>query len=121
MIHVLTQKTLPMTPSTPLFSYTVSCTFGDPRIAQEWIDWLRDEHLREVLAAGALDAEVIRCEVAAGAKPRVEVRYHFESKTAFDAYVSDHAPRLRAEGLKRFAPERGLAYERASGEVVHKR
>lgn len=101
-----------------MFSYTVACTFNDPRVAEEWIRWLRDEHLRDVRAAGALDAEAIRCDVAAGAKSRIEVRYHFESRAAFDAYVRDHAPRLREEGLKRFPPERGLAYERSSGEVL---
>ena len=101
-----------------MFAYTVTCTFDDPRIAEEWIDWLRDEHLRDVCAAGALDAEVIRCDVSSGAKPQVEVRYHFQSRAAFDGYVRDHAPRLRAEGLKRFPPERGLTYERSNGEVL---
>ncbi len=101
-----------------MFSYTVAGTFDDARVAHEWIEWLRSEHLRDVCAAGALDAEVIRCDVAAGAKTRMEARYHFESRAAFDAYVRDHAPRLREEGLKRFPPERGLAYERSSGEVV---
>jgi len=101
-----------------MFSYTVACTFDDPAVAAEWIAWLRDEHLKDVCDAGALDAEVIRCDVATDSKSRCEVRYHFESKAAFDAYVRDHAPRLREEGLKRFPPERGLGYERATGEVV---
>ena len=103
-----------------MFSYTVACTFDDPRVADEWIAWLRDEHLADVCAAGAVDAEVIRCDAAgeAGRKTRCEVRYHFASRAAFDAYVRDHAPRLREEGLKRFPPERGLVYQRSSGEVA---
>ena len=105
-----------------MFSYTVAATFEDDRIAQEWIAWLRDEHLAEVCAAGALDAEVIRCDAVDGgdakSQSRCEVRYHFASRAAFEVYVRDHAPRLRTDGLKRFPPERGVAYERATGEVV---
>lgn len=99
-----------------MIAYTVSCTFNDPAIADEWIGWLRDEHLAEVCAAGALDAEVIRFD---GTPVRCEVRYHFASREAFAIYERDHAPRLRAEGLKRFPPERGLKYERSLGEIVH--
>lgn len=103
---------------TASFSYTVVCTFEDPRVAEQWIAWLHGEHLADVCAAGALDAEVIRCDVDVGAKSRCEVRYHFATRGAFDQYVREHAPRLRTEGLRRFPPERGLTYERSSGEVV---
>ena len=101
-----------------MFSYTVACTFNDSAVAAEWIAWLRNEHMADVCAAGAVNAEVIRCDVDAGAKSRCEVRYHFVSREAFAAYERDHAPRLRADGLKRFPPERGLKYERSTGEVV---
>jgi hypothetical protein len=101
-----------------MFAYTVSCMFDDPRVAEEWIAWLRDEHLAEVCAAGALVAEVIRCDGVSDGKTRCEVRYHFASRAAFAQYEREHASRLRAEGLKRFAPERGLKYERSTGEVV---
>jgi len=98
-----------------MFSYTVRCTFESDSIAQAWIAWLRDEHLAEVIAAGALDAEVIRFD---GSPIRAEVRYHFSSKESFAAYERDHAPRLRAEGLKRFPPDRGLLYERFTGQSL---
>lgn len=108
-----------------MFSYTVTAEFDDPRIAEEWIAWLRDEHLREVCAAGALDAEVIRFDMPAAVSDvtghqavRCEVRYHFESRAAFERYVREHAPRLREEGLRRFPPERGIAYSRSIGEVA---
>ena len=97
-----------------MFAYTVACTFDDPAVANEWIGWLRDEHLAEVLAAGALDAEVIRVD---GQLTRCEVRYHFTSREAFAAYERDHAPRLRAAGLQLFPTSRGLKYERSAGEV----
>lgn len=101
-----------------MFSYTVIAMFEDRAVADEWIAWLRDAHLAEVCAAGALDAEAIRCDVEADSKIRCEARYHFASRAAFEDYLRDHAPRLRAEGLKRFPSERGLTYERATGEVA---
>ncbi len=108
-----------------MFSYTVIATFDDPRIADKWIAWLRDEHLAEVCAAGAKDAEVIRVDTSAAISAttghqqvRCEVHYHFTSRDAFDRYARDHAPRLRQEGLRRFPPKRGISYERATGEVV---
>jgi hypothetical protein len=96
-------------------AYTVGCTFVDANVAAEWIAWLRDEHLGDVCAAGALDAEVVRLD---GDETICEVRYHFESRASFETYERDHAPRLREEGLSRFPLERGLTYERAVGEVV---
>ena len=96
-------------------AYTVSCTFEDPGVADEWIAWLRQEHLADVLGGGATGAEVIRMD---GDPLRCEVRYRFASRADFDRYERDHAPRLRAEGLERFPLERGLSYERSIGEVV---
>lgn len=109
-----------------MFAYTVRCEFASEDVAREWIEWLRSEHLRDVCEAGARDAEVVAVDAADGANnPReaasavaVEVRYHFEDRDAFAKYERDHAPRLRAEGLKRFPPERGLIYARSTGEVV---
>src|SRR5688572_24380203 len=108
-----------------MFAYTVTATFDDPQVAQEWIAWLRDEHLREVCDAGAMDAEVILFDPAmddsAGPRPgpvRCEVRYHFASRQAFAAYERDHAARLRQAGLKRFPPERGVRYQRSTGTTV---
>ena len=104
-----------------MISYTVTCTFKDEAVAEEWIEWLRDEHLAEVRTAGALDAEVVRFDSVQGADEsglRVEVRYHFASRESFARYERDHAPQLRAKGLLRFSHERGLSYERRVGETV---
>lgn len=98
-----------------MIAYTVRCTFTDAAVADEWIDWLRAEHLKDVLDGGADEATVVRLD----GRPTVcEVIYRFGSREVFDAYERDHAPRLRAEGLARFPLDRGLAYERSVGEIV---
>ena len=101
-----------------MFSYTVISVFHSRSVADEWIAGLRDEHLAEVSAAGAVDAEVLRCDAAPDSPTRCEVRYHFASRESFAAYERDHAAKLRAKGLAKFPPERGLSYQRSLGPVI---
>jgi hypothetical protein len=97
-------------------AYTVAATFADAAVAQEWLRWLEGGHLADVLGGGAIDAEVVELDAPGGRS--FEVRYHFPSPVAFAGYERDHAPRLRAEGLKLFPPERGVSYRRAVGTVI---
>ena len=102
-----------------MFAYTVTCDFADAGVAGAWLAWLRNEHLAEVCAAGALDAEAVWMDVTPeGMAARCEVRYRFATRDAFERYEREEAPRLRAEGLKRFPLERGLRYTRTAGEIV---
>lgn len=96
-------------------AYTVTATFADAALAEEWLRWLTGGHIAEVLAGGATDAEMIELD---GPQRSFEVRYHFPSREAFAAYERDHAPRLRAEGLRLFPVERGVTYRRSVGVVV---
>jgi hypothetical protein len=95
-------------------AYTVAVTFTDAAMAEEWLTWLRGGHIADVLAGGATAAEFVELD---GPGRAFEVRYRFPSREAFAAYERDHAPRLRAEGLQRFPPERGVTYRRTAGVV----
>lgn len=99
----------------PAIAYTVACTFDDPAVADRWTAWLENEHLRDVLEAGATAARAVRLD---GEPVTIEVRYRFASREHFDTYERDHAPRLRAEGLARFPLELGLRYRRTVGTIV---
>jgi 8-oxo-dGTP pyrophosphatase MutT (NUDIX family) len=98
------------------FVYTVGATFTEQAVADEWLAWLNGGHIAEVLAGGACDAEIVALE---GATIAYEVRYHFPSRHAFAVYERDHAPRLRAEGLRLFPPERGVTYRRGTGIALN--
>lgn len=100
----------------PGFEYTVRAAFDDPALAESWVAWLRDGHVAEVLAAGALRAVIVGLEED-GDGVRYEVRYTFPSEAAFAAYERDHAPRLRAEGVRRFPPS-VVKYSRSNGRVI---
>ena len=99
-----------------MFSYTVRCTFTDPTVVQSWLKWLLDEHIQDVIDAGALSGEIFRMDDS----ETYEIRYRFASKEAFTVYENDHAPRLRAEGLAKFPLELGLEYSRSTGESQFK-
>jgi hypothetical protein len=99
----------------PSIAYTVTATFDDSALADEWLRWLIGGHIAEVLAGGATAGEVVGL---IGDKPTFEVRYRFPSRETFAAYERDHAPRLRAEGLRLFPLERAVAYRRTVGVVV---
>lgn len=96
-------------------SYTVTATLPDEATAREFADWLRGGHIQQVLAGGADEAVVIWSE---DPPLRVEARYRFADHATLDRYLRLHAPALRAEGLKRFGPQRGVSLERRVGIIL---
>lgn len=101
-----------------MIAYTVRCDFTDAAVAERWRRWLVDEHLADLLAAGAVRAEVVRLDTPSpGAAATLESRYWFADRATMDSYLTDHAPRLRADGLARFPLSLGLSYSRSIGEA----
>ena len=90
-------------------------TFTDTSVADRWVAWLREEHIADVMKAGAIGATIVRVD---GDNIRYDIRYVFDSRDEFEVYERDHAPRLREEGLARFPLSLGLSYTRAAGEIV---
>ena len=100
-----------------VIAYTVSVTLPDEPTAQEYIGWLEGGHLAAVIAGGATSAQIIR--IQSNAEPiQLEIRYLFPNQQVFDRYVAEVAPALRADGVRRFPPERGIRFERHSGVVI---
>src|SRR5262245_11540547 len=100
----------------PTIAYTVVATLPDEPTAREYLTWLLDEHLQGVVRAGALSGAATRI-VDPPTPIRVESRYLFSNMPAYQAYLHEQAPALRAEGLARFPASRGICFERSVGEV----
>lgn len=92
--------------------YTVAVVLPDETQAEAWLRWLREGHIADVLTGGATAAEIVQMD---DGPLSFEVRYRFPSRAAFGKYEQDHAPRLRAEGLKLFPVEKGIRYRRTVG------
>ena len=85
--------------NTPLI-YEVTLDIDAGR-APEFDAWLK-QHVQAMLALpGFQDARILRPETAAGTVRRV-VQYTLAGRPELDRYLAEHAPRMRAEGTKRF-------------------
>lgn len=100
--------------------YTVRATCKDLHQCGRYLSWLAPSHVEAVKEAGASGVRIMlyRGEQP-GELPYVETQYSFPSRKAFDAYVRDHAPALRADGAKHFPPESGVVFERRLGEICY--
>ncbi len=98
--------------------YVVVATLPSRAVADEYIAWLKDGHVDQVIQGGAHAGMIVRLEPDAAGTPRVMTQYVFPTREVFDHYVAQHAPSLRVDGLRRFGPERGVKMERMIGEIV---
>ncbi|MCB9864345.1 MAG: DUF4286 family protein [Phycisphaerales bacterium] len=96
--------------------YEVNAEFIDPAIADAWAAWILDEHILDVIRAGARSGRLLRID-GDDDTPRFSVQYQFETREDLDRYLRDHSPRLRDEGLRRFPAEK-VRYTRRIGEIV---
>ena len=100
-------------------AYTVIATFPDEATRDEYIAWLEDGHVDQVIKGGAHSAAIVKLDRPTPADPiQAEVRYIFATRSLLDQYIQNHAPALRADGLKRFPPERGITFRRTTGEIL---
>lgn len=97
-----------------MFLYAVTAEFDSGAVADEYLQWLTGGHLRDVVKAGARHAQLVEF-----AEPRrFEVHYLFDDEPAFRRYEQGPAVALRAEGLAKFPPSRGVRMARRTGRVV---
>lgn len=87
-----------------------------PDTAAAYGDWLRP-HIAEILAIPGFRRAELLTEDDEDGRAVFCVRYHLDSRAALETYLRDHAPRLRAEGLARFA-DRFIATRRVSELVA---
>lgn len=100
------------------FAYVVRCTFEDAHTRDVFFGWLRDRHVGDVIASGALDGEIVLVD----SPTATEVRYRFASREAYNAYEQGPATARRQEGLDALAklgvaPDRGVVFTRWTGVV----
>lgn len=109
----------------PQILYTVRTTCKDAQQRGRYLAWLSPNHIAAILKAGATSARIVLpdriddpARPALAAQAVVETQYVFPSRKAFDTYVRDHAPALRADSLKHFSTDSGVASERQVAEIA---
>lgn len=73
----------------------------DAAIADDYQRWL-EAHVREILGLPGFVAADLLIEPRDPGRVGWCVHYWLRDRAALDAYLRDHAPRLRADGLARF-------------------
>ena len=85
--------------------YEVTVELDDPA-AEEWLRWMRDVHVPDVLATGCFAGcgitRLIEPRPAAGRQGFVLV-YRSRTLAAYNEYLEHHAPRLQRMHAKRYA------------------
>jgi hypothetical protein len=75
---------------------------ADAAIEQPFDTWLRD-HIADVLQfEGFVSAEILDNDEPAEGRIRRTVQYRLRDRAALDAYLRDHAPRMRRDGVEKF-------------------
>jgi len=83
-----------------LYNVTVSI---DAAIENEWLQWMKEVHLPDVLATGYFaEAKIARILAEEQGGKAYSVQYYAFSMDAYEAYEKDHAPRLREEHQQKF-------------------
>jgi len=96
-------------------AYTVTATLPDEPTRDRYERWLTGGHVQQVVEGGASSALVVRLS---DPPMSVQSRYEFPSDAAYQGYLRDHAPRLRAEGLALFGPGSGVVFRREVGTIL---
>lgn len=94
-----------------MITYEVTATVRAD-LADRFAQFMRDEHIPDLLATGAF----VGASLGRSGETRFRIRYEARSRQALDAYLRDHAPRLRAHVLERFPA--GIELSREEWDVV---
>ena len=73
-------------------------------IATEWLEWMRDEHMPDLLQTGLFtEARLCRLEDAeTGDGDTFATQYFCASRADYDTYIADWAPQMRTKMEARF-------------------
>ena len=73
----------------------------DAEVAPDYRAWL-EPHIREILSIDGFSHAELYAEDDAHGHVVWTVRYQLRDRAALEAYLRDHAPRMRADGEARF-------------------
>ncbi len=102
-------------------AYTVIAETVNPDSARAFSDWLLNDHIADVIRAGAQSCSLVQIDSGDLQRYRFEVRYMFASEANYRAYEAGPAASLRAEGIALFGPdsEHTVQFERTLGTVLN--
>lgn len=84
-----------------VYNVTVSI---DPTIEQEWLTWMREKHIPDVMGTGVFkESRLCRVHAEEQGGKTYAITYLALSQEKLDEYQSVYAPKLQEEHSKKFA------------------
>ena len=89
-----------------MFLYNVTIKVHTP-IQEDWLQWLQQEHIPEVLATGCFtSARVCRLlEIDDSEGPTYSIQYQAEGKSDYNRYISLYADGLRNKSFEKWGDQ----------------
>lgn len=100
-----------------MFYYEVIASLKDQQAQMDYVAWLKGGHASALLQWAERAEVVVLDHEDDDSVWRVKSMYLFQSRTAYELYVKEGAPRLRAEGVVLAIQLGGITFERSLGEV----
>ena len=77
------------------------------RIGQDWLEWLKAEHIPEVIATGCFTHAVILrlMEIDESDGPTFAVQYYAESKALYNQYIERFAGIMRQKSFDKWGDQ----------------
>lgn len=91
----------------------------DHSIAEAWLDWLKTEHIPEILGTGCFtDARILQLmEVDESDGLTYAVQYHAESMALYNRYIKEYSTAMRNKGTEKWG-NKSVAF-RSVMQIVH--
>ncbi len=76
----------------------------DSAIQEEWLTWIKDEHIADILNTGCFTkVNILRLlETDDTEGPTYAIQYHGESKALYNQYIEKHAALVRQKSIDKW-------------------
>lgn len=76
----------------------------DPSIANAWLNWIKEEHVGEILGTGCFtNAKIMKLlETDDSEGPTYAIQYFAESKSNYNLYIDKYAAAMRQKSFEKW-------------------
>ncbi|MEO6693828.1 MAG: DUF4286 family protein [Ignavibacteria bacterium] len=83
-----------------LYNVTVNV---DDSVHNEWLEWMKNVHIPEVLATGLfIENRIFKIITEEGNENTYSIQYFLKSMEDYDKYQKDFAPKLQQEHMNKY-------------------
>ena len=85
-----------------MYIYNVTINI-DESVHQEWLQWMKEKHIIDVLKTGCFTAARVLKVLADDEGVTYSVQYDFDNMEIYDKYCAEFAPALQKEHMDRYS------------------